>query len=77
MMKAKAGIPTRRSLRAFIRYLLLTVGSVVMLFPFLWMVSTSLKPRGTYCEADDRPLFLVCVVRLTHRTIVCHAVQLP
>lgn len=28
----------------FMPYLLLTAGAIIVLFPFIWMVSTSLKP---------------------------------
>jgi len=37
-----------RVFRQGIQYLLLTLGGVVMMFPYLWMISTSLKPRGTW-----------------------------
>jgi len=37
-----------RVFRQGIQYLLLTLVGVVMMFPYLWMISTSLKPRGTW-----------------------------
>jgi multiple sugar transport system permease protein len=37
-----AGLPVGRSLR----FALLTLGAAIMLFPYLWMVSTSLKPQA-------------------------------
>jgi len=38
-----------------IQYLLLTLGGVVMMFPYLWMISTSLKPRGTWYNMSLLP----------------------
>ena len=48
MNKMKVRVPTKRSLSAFATYLLLSVGGLAMLFPFFWMISTSVKPRGTW-----------------------------
>ena len=39
------GYRTRKALSQFFLYLLLTVGAVIMVFPFYWMITSSLKWR--------------------------------
>ena len=36
----------RKIIKKVLAYLLISIGAVIMLFPFLWMVSTSLKPNA-------------------------------
>ncbi len=37
-----------RVFKQAIQYFLLALGGLAMIFPYLWMISTSLKPRGTW-----------------------------
>lgn len=45
---------TIRAIKQTIAYLFLTAGSLVMAFPFLWMLSTSLKEQGTVFEMPPK-----------------------
>ena len=49
-MRRKSG------LRTALTYLLLSIWAVVVLFPFYWMVLTSLKSYGAY-NAEHTPVF--------------------
>ena len=40
--------PVRRFLGQAVQYALLSFGGFIMVFPYLWMLSTSLKARGTW-----------------------------
>lgn len=40
--------PPRMKLSNFLQYLLLSIGGFIMIFPYLWMLSTSVKARGTW-----------------------------
>lgn len=46
-MYAKSDTP-RMKLSIFLQYLLLGIGGFIMIFPYLWMLSTSVKARGTW-----------------------------
>ncbi len=37
----------KRSFNKFLAYIFLSLGAIVMIFPFLWMLSTSLKSHGS------------------------------
>ncbi|XID90492.1 carbohydrate ABC transporter permease [Paenibacillaceae bacterium WGS1546] len=45
---------TNELVRQIFAYLFLTAGSLVMAIPFLWMLSTSLKPQGREFEMPPR-----------------------
>ena len=38
-----------------LRYLLLTLGAIVLMMPFLYMLSTSFKPHAYVLELPPRP----------------------
>lgn len=46
----------RKPLRKTLAYVLLSIGAVVMLFPFIWMVSTSFKSTGEVFKLPPRLL---------------------
>lgn len=46
----------RKPLKKILAYLLLSIGAVVMLFPFIWMVSTSFKSTGEVFKLPPRLL---------------------
>lgn len=46
----------RKPLRKMLAYILLSFGAVVMLFPFIWMVSTSFKSTGEVFKLPPRLL---------------------
>ena len=49
-MTAHSGSQTKRRFSAVqaINYVLLSIGGLIMLFPYAWMISTSFKARGTW-----------------------------
>lgn len=47
MAEAVSGVQSRSAAGTFARYTLLVVGAVIMLFPFLWTVVTSITPEGS------------------------------
>lgn len=52
-----------------VTYLLLTIWAVIVLFPFYWMVLTSLKDYGAY-NAEHTPSFFT--LRLPLRITATH-----
>lgn len=47
MAESVSGVQSRSAAGTFARYALLVVGAVIMLFPFLWTVVTSITPEGS------------------------------
>ncbi len=54
--KIQTAVKRRMILRKTVTYLLLTVWALIVLFPFYWMVLTSVKSYGTY-NAEHIPAF--------------------
>lgn len=48
MKNMKSSYRRKNALISLLKYLLLSVGGIMMLFPYLWMISTSLKMPGTW-----------------------------
>ena len=47
--------PKRIKWGQIIQYVLLSIGGIMMIFPYLWMISTSLKARGTWYNINLIP----------------------
>lgn len=62
-----------RIFRQGLQYLLLGLGGLTMLFPYMWMISTSLKPRGTWYNMSLIPEQL----SLEHYELLLSASLLP
>jgi multiple sugar transport system permease protein len=54
-LQVRGGVRFRRALAQTLVYLLLTLGAVAMVVPFVWMVSTSLKPYEESYTSDFFP----------------------
>ena len=73
MNRQRAGALARKSLGTLAVYAPLLMGAMAMLFPFFWMISTSVKPRGTWYNLNLVPESIT----LEHYRAVLAAPLLP
>lgn len=73
MSNLQSGYRRKNVFGSATRYLLLSIGGIIMLFPYLWMISTSLKAPGTWYNLSLIP----DQVSLQHYTRILAAGLLP
>jgi multiple sugar transport system permease protein len=55
MANIKTSYRRKNLLISILKYTLLSIGGIIMLFPYLWMLSTSLKAPGTWYNLSLLP----------------------
>ena len=71
-----SGISVRRKIGSAVKYLMLGVWAIIVLFPFYWMILTSIKSYSAY-NAETTPQFVTLSPTLENYVKAFNSVPLP
>ena len=72
----RSGISIRRKVGSAVKYILLGLWAVIVLFPFYWMILTSIKSYSAY-NAETTPQFITLSPTLENYVKAFNSVPLP
>ena len=72
----RSGISVRRKVGSAVKYILLGLWAVIVLFPFYWMILTSIKSYSAY-NAETSPQFITLSPTLENYVKAFNSVPLP
>lgn len=72
----RSGISVRRKVGSAVKYILLGLWAVIVLFPFYWMILTSIKSYSAY-NAETTPQFITLSPTLENYVKAFNSVPLP
>ncbi|MBR7061490.1 MAG: carbohydrate ABC transporter permease [Clostridia bacterium] len=72
----RSGISVRRKIGSAVKYILLGLWAVIVLFPFYWMILTSIKSYSAY-NAETTPQFITLSPTLENYVKAFNSVPLP
>ena len=72
----RSGISVRRRVGSAVKYILLGLWAVIVLFPFYWMILTSIKSYSAY-NAETTPQFITLSPTLENYVKAFNSVPLP